>query len=87
MGRSASWFVYMVRCNDNSLYTGITTDVVRRVDEHNGLSGKKTAAKYTRVRQPVVLVYEEQAESRSKASQREVAIKRLSKKEKEILAS
>jgi len=87
MGRSASWFVYMVRCNDNSLYTGITTDVVRRVDEHNGLSGKKTAAKYTRVRQPVTLVYKEQAESRSKASQREVAIKRLSKKEKEILAS
>lgn len=87
MGETSNWFVYMVRCNDDSLYTGITTDVARRVNEHNGLSGNNTAAKYTRVRQPVVLVYTEQAESRSKASQREVAIKRLSKKAKEILVS
>ncbi|PID47502.1 MAG: endonuclease [Proteobacteria bacterium] len=77
------WFVYMVRCVDGSLYTGITTDVVRRVAEHN--STGDLAAKYTRARQPVSLVYSEPMESHSTASQREYQLKRLSKKDKESL--
>lgn len=77
------WFVYMVRCADNSLYTGIATDVTRRVAEHN--STGYLAAKYTRVRQPVALVYSELQDSRSEALKREYQIKRLSKKEKEGL--
>jgi len=77
------WFVYMVRCVDNSLYTGITTDLKRRVAEHN--STGHLAAKYTRTRQPVKLVYCEQQASRSTASKREYALKRLSKKAKEAL--
>ncbi len=77
--------MYVLRCADNSLYTGITTDVIRRVDEHNGVKGKNTGAKYTRARQPVAVVYQETAESRSLAAQREAAIKKLSKQQKEVL--
>ena len=83
MGEINDWYVYVLRCADNSLYTGITTDVTRRVDEHNGVDGKKGGAKYTRARQPVIVVYQEQAESRSLAAKREAAIKKLSKQEKE----
>ena len=75
----------MLRCVDNSLYTGITTDLVRRTDEHNGVSGKNTGAKYTRMRQPVKRVYEEELTSRSEAGKREAAIKKLSKDKKEDL--
>ena len=75
------WFVYMVRCADNSLYTGIATDVERRVAEHN--STGNLSAKYTRARQPVSLVYSEMQSSRSEASKREYRIKRLNKKAKE----
>jgi putative endonuclease len=75
----------MLRCSDNSLYTGITTDVVRRLDEHNGLGAKGLGAKYTRMRQPVELVYQEQVESRSAAGKREAALKKLNKKDKEML--
>jgi putative endonuclease len=77
------WFVYIVRCADDSLYTGITKDVGRRVQEHN--EGDKLAAKYTRARLPVVLVYQETCESRSVATKREIEIKQLSRKEKIIL--
>lgn len=77
-----AWYVYIVRCADNSLYTGITTDLERRVAEHN--SAHK-AARYTRARQPVVLVYYESLQSRSLASKREWAIKQLKKSEKEVL--
>ena len=77
------WYVYMLRCSDNSLYTGVTTDVQRRVKEHN--SNNKTAAKYTRVRQPVTLVYHEKAANRSDASKREYQIKQLTKSQKERL--
>lgn len=70
----AAWYVYMVRCADNSLYTGITTELTRRIEEHNnGVSG----AKYTRGRRPVELVWFEAVEDRSAASRREAAIKRL----------
>lgn len=77
------WWVYVVRCADNSLYTGISTDVERRLLEHNGVAG--IPARYTRSRRPVRLVYCEQADSRSQASRREAAIKRLSKSAKEAL--
>jgi len=75
------WYVYIVRCADNSLYTGIALDVERRLAEHNG----KEAAKYTRSRQPVRLVYSEVADSRSAAASREFALKKLSKQKKETL--
>ena len=75
------WFVYIVRCADDSLYTGITKDVDRRIQEHN--EGDKLAAKYTRARRPVVLVHQETCESRSVATKREIEIKKLSREEKE----
>ena len=79
----ANWFVYVLRCRDNSLYTGITTDIERRLEEHN--SDSLTAAKYTRSRRPVVLVYHESLESRSEALKREIAIKKLTRRQKEYL--
>jgi len=75
-----AWWVYLVECNDNTLYAGITTDVKRRIRQHNGeLVG---GAKYTRVRRPVVLRYLESAESRSEAGKQEYAIKKLNRAEK-----
>ncbi len=78
----SDWFVYMLRCADNSLYTGVTTDVERRVVEHNG---KKSVTKYTRVRQPVSVVYQEPVNTRSEAGQREAQLKKLKKIAKEAL--
>ena len=75
------WFVYMLRCADDSLYTGITTDVSRRCDQHN--AGK--ASRYTRSRLPSRLVYDESVTSRSLALKREAFIKALSRIEKESL--
>lgn len=77
------WYVYILRCADNSLYCGITTDITRREQEHNGQ--KKLAAKYTRARQPVKVVYQETLLNRSMAGRRECAIKKLNKKTKEML--
>ena len=74
-----SWWVYLVECNDASLYTGITTDVNRRVCEHNS---EKKGARYTRARQPVFLKYQESCIDRGNALQREYAIKQLSKQQK-----
>lgn len=79
------WYIYILRCADNSLYTGITTDLKRREQEHNSTKG--VAAKYTRARQPVVVVYHEQMADRSSALKREIAIKKLSKKQKEALVA
>lgn len=79
---ASSWWVYMLRCADNTLYTGITTDVERRTQEHNG-DGR--GAKFTRARRPVTVVYCEPSKDRSSASQREYQIKRLSKSQKEAL--
>jgi len=74
------YFVYMVRCADETLYTGITTDLERRLDEHNN---SDKGAKYTRARRPVTLVYSEALASRSEASKREYFIKhKMSRKEK-----
>jgi len=71
-----SYFVYILECCDGSLYTGITTNVAKRLDEHN-LSDK--GAKYTKARRPVKLLYEESAIDRSSASKREYAIKKLTR--------
>lgn len=77
------WTVYILRCSDESLYTGITKDVERRVEEHNG-SGL-LGARYTRARRPVRLVYFESHKTRSGAARREYEIKHLSREEKEVL--
>jgi putative endonuclease len=74
-----SWYTYIVKCADNTLYTGVTTDIERRIDEHNT---KKTGAKYTRTRQPVILVYSEKHPDRSSASSREYEIKNLPRSKK-----
>ena len=74
-------FVYVVACRDDSLYTGYTTDVERRVDEHN----EGTGAKYTRGRTPVELVHVERFESRSAAMSREYEVKQLTRRQKERL--
>ena len=78
-----TWSVYIVRCADGSLYTGIATDVARRVEEHN--ASNLLAARYTRARRPVVLVYQEAAASRSAAGKREYELKQMSRDEKEAL--
>ena len=78
----SDWFVYMLRCADNSLYTGVTADIERRVVEHNA---EKSITKYTRVRQPVSVAYFEKVASRSEACQREAQLKKLTKKNKEAL--
>lgn len=83
MPKKPRWYVYILKCADNSLYTGITIDVERRVDEHN--HDDKLAAKYTRVRRPVKLVYQESLASRSLAASREAKIKKLKRIEKEAL--
>ena len=72
-------FIYILRCADGTLYTGYTTDVERRVEEHNS---EKKGAKYTKVRRPVKLVYSEGFETRSDATKREAEIKKLTREEK-----
>lgn len=81
----STWYVYIVRCSDNTLYTGVTKDLERRMSEHN--ADDRLGARYTKSRRPVTLVYAEASESRSAASKREVEIKRLTKKQKEFLIS
>lgn len=76
-----TWFVYMLRCADGSLYTGITTDVQRRCTQHDA----GTASRYTRSRRPTQLVFQEACESQSLALKREAAIKSLSRQAKELL--
>lgn len=80
---TSTWQVYLLRCNDNSLYAGITTDIQRRIEQHNN---SKLGAKYTRTRRPVILVYLENASNRSDASKREYQLKKLTKVKKEQLA-
>lgn len=73
-----SWYVYMLRCGDGTLYTGITDDVQRRLEVHR--SGK--GAKYTRGRGPLELVRQERYETKSEALRREAAIKALTRQQK-----
>lgn len=74
-------FVYMVQCADGSFYTGWTTDLARRIAQHNLGRG----ARYTRARRPVVLVYQEETPDRPTAMRRESAIKKLDRAHKERL--
>jgi putative endonuclease len=73
------WTVYILRCADGSLYTGVTRDIIRRLEEHNS---NRLAARYTRARRPVVLVYREASRSRSLACRREYRIKQLTRSDK-----
>ncbi len=78
-----NWLVYILRCRDDTLYTGITNDLENRLQAHN----EKRGARYTRARVPVTLVYQEEAASRSQASRRETAIKKLTRHKKlELIA-
>ncbi|MBL4940102.1 MAG: GIY-YIG nuclease family protein [Colwellia sp.] len=79
-----TWTVYFLRCNDNSLYAGITTDIVRRLHQHNHT---KLGAKYTKAKRPVTLVFIETATDRSAASKREYQLRKLTKAQKEQLVS
>lgn len=75
----STWYVYIIECADGTLYSGITTDVVRRIAEHNeSLRG----ARYTRVRRPVSLVHKKKCASRSDALKKEYALKQLTREEK-----
>ncbi|MBU3811612.1 MAG: GIY-YIG nuclease family protein [Candidatus Niameybacter stercoravium] len=75
------YFIYIVKCRDETYYTGYTTDIERRLKAHNEGKG----AKYTRCRLPVELVYWEQYEEKSQALKREYAIKQLTRKQKQQL--
>ena len=72
------WFVYILRCVDGTLYTGITKDLARRCQQHND----GTASRYTRIRRPVKLVYPEPQRGQSLALKREAAIKKLTRPQK-----
>lgn len=82
---SNEWYVYMIRCFDNTLYTGITTDVSRRLNEHNA-QGSKTA-KYLRGKIPLRIVFQQKVKNKSAALKIEHKIKTLSKHEKELIAA
>lgn len=73
------YYVYLVQCQDATLYAGITTDLKRRVVEHNS---DKLGARYTRVRRPVSLVWSKKCKDRSMASKREASLKKLSRAQK-----
>lgn len=79
-----AWYVYIVECRDGSYYTGITTDVERRISEHNH---SPKGASYTRSRRPVTLHYHESANNRSEATQRELQIKKLSSSVKRTMSA
>ena len=74
-------YAYILKCKDDSLYTGWTNDLKKRITSHNAGKG----AKYTKARRPVELVYYEEFQTREEAMKREYAIKQLSRKEKEAL--
>jgi predicted GIY-YIG superfamily endonuclease len=76
--KAAAWLLYVLKCGDGTLYTGITTDLPRRVQQHND----GTASRYTRSRLPVMLLFSEPCRNRSQALKKEYAMKQLSRKEK-----
>ena len=75
------WYVYVLLCSDNSFYCGITTNVERRLKQHNGII--KGGAKYTRGRRPCIVIYTKKASDRSDASKKECLFKKLSRRDKE----
>ena len=78
-----NWYLYLVRCADDTIYTGISSDVQARIDKHNSGRG----AKYTQARLPVRLIYSESQPNRISAMKREVEVKKWGKRRKENLAS
>jgi len=76
------YYLYILKCTDQTFYTGITTNLERRIEEHNSST---LGAKYTRGRRPVKLVYKKEFENRSEATREESRIKKLSRIKKEIL--
>ncbi len=87
--KEKNWFVYLLRCADNSLYCGVTVDINSRVAAHNGLGSGPLGggAKYTATRRPVTLVYAAPCKSQTEAMRLEQKIKALSKPQKEALVS
>jgi putative endonuclease len=79
------WYLYIIRCVDSSLYTGITTDVERRFNEHTDQG--KLAAKYLRGKAPLTLVFTVEAGTRSEASTLEMRLKKMAKADKELVVS
>ncbi len=79
-----TWHVYLLRCADGTFYAGITTDLARRLAEHNA---GKAGAKYTRARRPVALAWSEPASDRAAASRREYQVRKLPRTAKEALVS
>jgi putative endonuclease len=79
MSMLSMWYVYILECADKSLYTGITNDLKRRIDEHNN---SKLGAKYTRGRRPVKLVYSKRTKDKIGALREEYRLKKLSRQEK-----
>lgn len=77
-----TYFIYLLRCADNSLYCGQTIDLTRRIKEHNSIDSK---SKYTRSRRPVKLIYFEKYKTINEALKREFEIKKMKKKAKEEL--
>lgn len=77
-----AYTLYMVRCSDATLYTGITNNLEKRLQEHN-TSDK--GAKYTRFRRPVTLAYQEPCSDKSTALKREIAVKKMTRSQKEAL--
>jgi putative endonuclease len=77
------WTIYILECGDKTLYCGITNNIENRLKQHNGEI--KGGAKYTRSRQPLELVYQESAVSRSEALKREIVIKKMTRKTKTAL--
>lgn len=73
-----AWYFYVLSCRDDSLYCGVTTDIPRRVEQHNSKKG----AKYTRSRVPVTLLYQRKVENRSRAQKMESAFKKLKRSDK-----
>jgi len=77
--KTVGWSLYVLKCSDNTLYTGITNDLSRRLTQHNN----GTASRYTRSRLPVKILFQERCRGRSQALRKEYAIKQFSRKEKE----
>ena len=85
MSTVQKWYLYIIRCADDSLYTGITLDLHRRFDEHSS-NGPK-CAKYLRGRQPLTMIYHTEFDDKSAALKAEIKVKKLTKAQKILLAS
>lgn len=82
--KNTYYYLYILRCADGTLYTGIAVDIKRRIEEHNN---SKKGAKYTSARRPVKLVYSKKFKNRSAASKKEAIIKKLSREDKLVMIS